>query len=46
MLSPYMRFPCPDNFSINSPETSGDDDKAVEHQLFDKLIKKALHNVE
>ena len=46
MLSPQMCFPCPDNFPINSPEASGDDDKAVEHQLFDKLIKKALHNVE
>lgn len=40
-----MRFPDPHRLPILLPDTSGDNDKAVERQLFDKLVKKALQNV-
>ena len=40
-----MRFPESYRLSILLPDTSGDNDKAVERQLFDKLVKKALHDV-
>ena len=40
-----MRFPESYRLSILLTDTPGDNDKAVERQLFDKLVKKALHDV-
>ena len=40
-----MRFPDPHRLPVRPPDATGDNVKAVEHQLFDKLVKKALQNV-
>ncbi len=40
-----MRFPDPHRLPVRPPDATGDNDKAVERQLFDKLVKKALQNV-
>ena len=37
-----MRFPDPHRLPVRPPDATGDNDKAVERQLFDKLVKKAL----
>ena len=41
-----MRFAYSDLASVLLPEGSGDDGVSIQEQLLDKLIKKALTNVE
>ena len=41
-----MRFANSDLTPVLLPESSGDDGVSIQEQLLDKLIKKALANVE